>query len=78
MLRLVPRILRSRATSSSSRRLGVTSLERPLVCFSSIVGVLGDNSEFDDQRLKKKEYEILTRRQSQIVVIRIEGCGMGD
>jgi hypothetical protein len=45
------------------------------------VGVLGDNSEFDDQRLKKKEYEILkilTRRQSQIVVIRIEGCGMGD
>jgi hypothetical protein len=33
------------------------------------VGVLGDNSEFDDQRLKKKEYEILTRRQSQIVVI---------
>jgi hypothetical protein len=41
------------------------------------VGVLGDNSEFDDQRLKK-EYEILTRRQSQIVVIRIEGCGMGD
>jgi hypothetical protein len=42
------------------------------------LGVLGDNSEFDDQRLKKKEYEILTRRQSQIVVIRIEGCGMGD